>query len=63
MTNQPSIERITLRPAEAAQALGVCVKTIYNLMDSGELPSIRIRGARRIRVSDVKALAGEWAGG
>jgi excisionase family DNA binding protein len=58
--NEP-VERIALRPAEAAQALGVCVKTIYNLMEKGDLPSFTVAGtrARRIRVSDLKALAGE----
>lgn len=59
MTELNPIERIALRPAEAAEALGVCVRTIYNMMESGELPSFLVRGARRIRVSDVKALAGE----
>jgi excisionase family DNA binding protein len=56
-----SIERIALRPAEAAQALGVCTKTIYTLMERGTLPSFTVAGtrARRIRVSDLKALAGE----
>jgi excisionase family DNA binding protein len=58
MSDAP-VERLVLRPAEAAQALGVCVKTIYNLMERGDLPSISIGRARRIRVSDVKAMIGE----
>ncbi len=34
--------------AEAAKFLGLAKSTVYGLMDSGELPSVRIGGSRRI---------------
>jgi excisionase family DNA binding protein len=59
MTDQPPIERIALRPAEAAEAIGVHRATIYKWMDSGHLPSVVVGRARFIRVSDIKALMKE----
>jgi excisionase family DNA binding protein len=50
------IERIALRPAEAAEALGVCRTTIYRMMETGEIPSIKIGRAKRILVEDLREL-------
>jgi excisionase family DNA binding protein len=49
-----AIERIALRPAEAAEALGVCRTTIYRMMETGEIPSIKIGRAKRILVEDLR---------
>jgi excisionase family DNA binding protein len=40
---------------EAAKSLGVSRATIYGLVESGELPSVRIGRARRIPVFALKA--------
>lgn len=36
-------------PNDAAQILGVSRATIYNLMNAGEIPSVKIGRCRRIR--------------
>jgi excisionase family DNA binding protein len=40
--------RLLLRPEEAAQALGVGRTTVYELLRTGELRSVRIGALRRI---------------
>ncbi len=44
-----------LNAAQAAQYLSVSERTIYNLMERGELPSIGIGRARRFLVTDLDA--------
>jgi excisionase family DNA binding protein len=41
-------EQLLLRPAEAAQRLGIGRTKVYELMASGELRSVKIGAARRI---------------
>jgi len=48
--------RLSLRPAECAEAMGLGRSTVYALIASGELPSIRIRGAVRVPVHKLR----EW---
>jgi excisionase family DNA binding protein len=55
MSNDSPVERIALRPAEAAQALGVHRATIYKWMDSGYLPSVVKGRARFILMADLTA--------
>ena len=59
--------RKLLTVGEAASELRVCRTTLYALMDSGQLESVRIPGirARRIRRSAIEALieAGTTGGG
>lgn len=41
---------------EAAEALGVSERTVYRMIDAGEIPAARVRGALRIpraRLSDL----------
>ena len=45
-----SIERLLYRPAEAAIALGVSRSRMYELITSGEIPSIRLGGTWRVPV-------------
>jgi excisionase family DNA binding protein len=54
-----AVDRIALRPAEAARTIGVDRRTIYRMMDRGDLPSITVGGVRLIRVSDIKTMVGE----
>lgn len=42
-------------PEEAAQQLACSRRTVYELISSGDLESIKIRGARRIPVDAVAA--------
>jgi excisionase family DNA binding protein len=42
------VERVLLRPDEAAKALGVSRTTVFELMRSGALRSVKIGAARRV---------------
>lgn len=41
-------EKLLLRPAEAAELLSISRSKIYELVNAGEIPSIRLGGAIRI---------------
>lgn len=53
--------RLAYSPAEAAEVLGVCRATIYNRMQDGTIPSVRIGAARRIPAAALEALLAEAA--
>ena len=42
------MERLLLRPEEAAEVLGIGRSKVYELMGAGVLGSVRIGGCRRI---------------
>lgn len=42
-------------PQAAAKELGVGKTTIYALFATGELPSVKIGSARRVRATDLEA--------
>lgn len=44
------MEKLLLTPEEAAEVLAVGRSTIYELMGSGRLESVRIGTSRRVRV-------------
>jgi excisionase family DNA binding protein len=50
------MERIALRPVEAAEAIGIGRSKVYELIQRGELPSVRIGGSVRVPVSALN----EW---
>ena len=43
-----TVQPMMLSVAEVAIHLGVCRQTVYNLIYDGSLPSVKIRGLRRI---------------
>ena len=43
-----------LTVVEAAERLRVCKSTVYNLLQSGDLPAVRIRAAWRISDKDLE---------
>jgi excisionase family DNA binding protein len=47
------VARLLLRPEEVAQALGIGRTTVFELMRSGELPSVKIGVSRRIPADAV----------
>jgi excisionase family DNA binding protein len=49
------VERLLLRPIEAAEAIGVGRSKIYELLASGELPSIRVGSSVRVPVDALRA--------
>ena len=50
------VDRLLLRPTEAAEAIGICRSKVYELLASGELPSIRIGGSVRVPLDQLR----EW---
>lgn len=53
---EPAVEPLLVRVEEAARLLSLSRSTIYEMMDAGELPSIRRGTARRIPVAALR----EW---
>ena len=49
-------DRLLYRPTEAAEVLSVSRSTIYELLASGELPSLRLGGCLRVPADALK----EW---
>ena len=49
------MDRLLLRPAEAAEAIGIGRSKVYELLASGDLPSIRIGGVIRVPVTSLHA--------
>ena len=49
------MDRLLLRPVEAAEAIGVGRSKVYAMLASGELPSVRIGGSVRVPVEALRA--------
>jgi excisionase family DNA binding protein len=47
-------EKLLLRPIEAAEAIGVSRSRAYELIGSGQIPSIRIGSSVRVPVAALK---------
>ena len=50
-------ERILLRPEEVAYALGISRSSAYQLIASGELPSVKVAGLTRVPREALEKLA------
>ena len=55
----PRVEPLLYRPAEAAELLRVSPSKLYELMNSGEIPWMRLGGVRRLPVEALRQLTGE----
>jgi len=51
------MDKILLTPIEAAAALGIGRSNTYELLQSGQLPSVRIGRCRRVPADAVHSLA------
>jgi excisionase family DNA binding protein len=49
------MDKLLLRPIEAAEAIGIGRSKVYELLASGELPSIRIGASVRVPVDALRA--------
>lgn len=49
------MQTLLVTPAEAASALRISRSKLYEILADGSLSSVKIGGARRIRVSDLEA--------
>jgi excisionase family DNA binding protein len=54
VNNNDPVDKILYTPTEAAQALGISRSTIYVLLASGEIPSVRIGSCRRVPVDGLR---------
>ena len=54
MTDTDAIEKMLYTPTEAAKALGISRSTVYVLIASGEVPSVRIGSCRRVPVDGLR---------
>jgi excisionase family DNA binding protein len=52
---QNQMDRLLLRPTEAAEVIGLGRSKIYELLATGELPSIRIGSSVRVPVDALRA--------
>jgi excisionase family DNA binding protein len=48
--------KLALRPQQAAEALGISRAKLYELLNSGALPSVRLGGVRVIPVDALRKL-------
>lgn len=55
------MEKLLLRPLEAADVLGCGRSTIYALLAEGTLPSVRIGGSVRVPLNALRAWIDEQA--
>jgi hypothetical protein len=55
-TNHP-VECVLVTVKQAAQALQVSEKTVWNLMTAGKLQYVHILGTRRIAVDELRRLS------
>ena len=51
---------VTLR--QAAQKLSISERTLYSLIQAGEIPTVKLTRAVRLRVADLEAWASRKAG-
>ena len=49
------MDKLLFRPSEAAEAIGIGRSKVYELIASGELPSIRIGSSVRVSVAALEA--------
>lgn len=54
--------RYALNPAEAAQALGMCRASIYNMIARGELRAVKLGRSTRVPVAEIERLLGGDSG-
>lgn len=51
--NDPFTQKFLLSVADVAAHLGVCRQTVYNYIYHEGMPSIKVRGMRRVRLSSL----------
>ncbi len=55
-------DRILLRVSEAAEALSLSRSKVYEMINEGQLPVVRVGGVLRVPVAGLLALVEEQAG-
>lgn len=52
----PPVDRLMLRPTEVAESIGVSRSKVYELINSGEIPSMMVGKTRRVPLDRLR----EW---
>jgi excisionase family DNA binding protein len=60
--DEPVTRRLLVTKAEAAELLGVSVRTIERLIAHGQLPLLHIERASRLRLADIEAYVNSLVG-
>jgi excisionase family DNA binding protein len=63
MCKAVNVDELLCTPVEAAHALGMSRSTIYLLMESGDVPSVRIGASRRIPAEGLRRYVARLAAG
>lgn len=53
--------QLLLRVSEAAEVLGICRSSLYELLYAGRIPSVKIGHSRRIRQRDLETFVRDLA--
>lgn len=61
--HQSLADRLAYSPAEVAQALGCTRQHVYNLIDRGVIPSLKLGNRRLIRAEALTALLAQLEAG
>lgn len=56
MPQQPTVDRLAYRPAEAARMLGISRAKLYQFLADGTLPSVKLDGSRLITRQALEGL-------
>lgn len=51
---EPRVRPMLLRTEEVAEALGWSRSKVYQLLARGDIPSVKVAGSRRVKVSDLE---------
>lgn len=53
------MDKLLLRPAEAAEALGISRSRLYHMLAGGQLPVVRVGQSMRVPVRELERWIGE----
>ncbi len=62
MAKAVTVDKLLYTPVEAAHALGVSRSTLYALMATGDVPSVRIGASRRVPADGLRRYIDRLAG-
>jgi excisionase family DNA binding protein len=56
VADKPEVKRLLLRPREVADLIGVSRTTAYDLINAGQIPSIKINGLLRVPAAGLEQM-------
>lgn len=55
------MQPLTVSISTAAQSIGICRASVYNLINRGELEAVKVGRRRLIKMDSIRALVGKAA--